>query len=77
MSVAEVLERTMNCRRIHLYWVAFALPLVILWIAATGYEMRADIYFIYGMCAGAVIGLAMGIRVLRRFLRDYREAMDC
>lgn len=76
MQVTEVLERTMRCRKIHLLWVAIALPVIIFWIAATAYMMRADIYFIYGVCFGGLVGLAIGIRVLIKFLADYRELMQ-
>lgn len=76
MPVTEVIGRTMRCRKIHLWTVAVNLPLVIFWCAAMAYTMKADIYFVSGMCAGGLIGLILGIHVLLRFLRDYRDAMQ-
>ena len=76
MPVTEVLERTMRCRKLHLRWEIYVLPIVVLWVAATAYTMQADIYFVYGVITGGFIGLVMGIRVLLRFLNDYREVMQ-
>lgn len=33
-AVASRLKRTMKCRRAHIWWAAFAMPLVIIWAAA-------------------------------------------
>lgn len=76
MSVSEVLARTMKCRKIHLWTVAVNLPIVIFWCAAMAYTMKADIYFVSGVCAGGLLGLILGIHVLMRFLRDYRDAIQ-
>lgn len=76
MPVTEVIGRTMRCRKIHLWTAAVNLPLVIFWCAAMAYTMKADIYFVSGMCAGGLIGLILGIHTLMRFLRDYRDAMQ-
>ena len=75
MPVAEVLERTLKCRKIHLLWLAVAMPFAIFWCAVMAYDVHADIYLFYGICAGGVVGLIVGIRVLFRFLRDYRDAL--
>lgn len=76
MPVTEVLARIMKCRKIHLWTVVINLPLVIFWCAAMAYTMKADFYFVSGVCAGGLIGLILGIHTLMRFLRDYREAMQ-
>lgn len=75
MPVAEVLERTMKCRRAHIWWVAFAMPLVIIWAAALAYTMRVDIYMVYGILFGGAVGLVIGIRIMLDFMADYRRAM--
>ena len=75
MPVAEVLERTLKCRKIHLLWLAVAMPFAIFWCAVMAYDVHADIYLFYGICAGAIVGLIVGLRVLFRFLRDYRDAL--
>lgn len=75
MPVAEVLERTMKCRRAHIWWAAFAMPLVIIWAAALAYTMRVDIYMVYGILFGGAVGLVIGIRIMLDFMADYRRAM--
>lgn len=76
MSVTEVLERTMKCRRIHVRFVAIAAPFAIFWCAGAAYIMQANIYIFYGICTGGFVGLIVGINVLMNFLNDYREAMQ-
>ena len=75
MSVTEVMRRILNCRKIHLRWVVIVLPIVIFWCAALAYVMQANIYFVYGICAGGIVGLVIGVHVLLRFLHDYRAAL--
>lgn len=76
MSVTEVLQRTLDCRKIHIRWVVFAVPVVIGWCAAMAWYLKADIYAICGICFGAIVGLTIGIRVLMNFMNDYRQALQ-
>lgn len=76
MPVHDVLFRIMDCRRKHLTFVAVALPCVFLWCAYLGYSHRLDVYFLGGIVSGGMIGLAIGIRMLLRFLDDYRAALE-
>lgn len=75
MSVTEVLQRTLDCRKIHIRWVVFAVPVVIGWCAAMAWYLKADIYAVSGICFGAIVGLTIGIRVLMNFMNDYRQAL--
>lgn len=75
MPLKEVLRRTLNCRKIHLWWVALALPMGIFWCAMLAYTMSADSYFIAGIYIGGTCGLVVGLHVLIRFMHTYREAL--
>lgn len=61
MSVTEVLERTIRCRKLHLYWVAFAIPVVIFLCALMAYTLRAQPILIYACLTGGLIGLILGL----------------
>lgn len=76
MSVRDVLFRIMDCRKKHLTFVAFVMPCAFLWCLALVYLHRLDNYFVIGAVSGAIIGAFIGWRVLSRFLRDYREALE-
>lgn len=76
MSVHDVLFRIMDCRKKHLTFVVVGLPCVFLWCLYLGYSHRLDVYFLGGIISGGVIGLALGIRVLLRFLDDYSAALE-
>lgn len=75
MPVAEVLDRTLKCRKVHLTWAAVVGPVAIIWCALTAYAMQTDIYLVYGILTGALLGFIMGLHILLNFLRDYRRAL--
>lgn len=76
MSVTEVLKRTMTCRKVHMWWIVGACPFALLWCLALEHIMQANSGFVYGMLVGGVVGVVIGIRALRDFLREYRRVME-
>lgn len=75
MSVTEVVERARMCRKIHLLSQAVLLPLVIAVICVLGHSIRES-FFLYGIIAGATIGIAIGIKQWVRIMKIYRSVID-
>lgn len=72
MSVSEVAERAMACRRVHLMFMFWSIPLAIATVTLIALSLKATPYMTASILTGAAIGLAIGICQLRRFLADYR-----
>ena len=72
MSVNAVIMRCLHCRKRHLQCMAVLIPLAIVFIGLMGYGMAREPYFLSGMAAGAIVGLAIGVRQLMNFMSDYR-----
>lgn len=73
MSVAEVAEKSMFYRKRHLQFMAILMPMAITLIGFTAYVFSTDVFFLYGMIAGAIFGITMGIIQFRRFMAEYRR----
>lgn len=76
MPVRDVLARIMDCRKKHMTYVVIAMPCAFLWCLSLVYLHHPNGYFVTGALSGFVIGAFVGWRVLHRFLRDYREALE-
>lgn len=76
MTVAEVSKRALLCRRRHLQFICFSLPMVLLMILFIMLSKNLNLYMIYGMIGGFVFGLALGLRELFKFLSDYRTLSE-
>ena len=76
MTVEEVITQSMLCRKRHLQSIMLLLPLAfgLIFYIALCYD--ADRFALYGVIAGAVTGVLIGINQLLSFLRDYRCTMD-
>lgn len=75
MSVEETHSAILRCRRQHLIFVAVALPITIGWIIFTAC-VSSDMAVITGIVTGALVGLALGVLILMRFLKDYKDATN-
>lgn len=73
MSVEEVINKALYYRKKHIECIIFLIPFVIVVIAAMVYAFGADTYIIYGMVAGFVGGLAIGIRHYIDFMSQYKK----
>ena len=76
MPVIEVLHKTWLCRKRHLQFIAYFLPVDILFIGIIFTMSDGSISFLCGIIAGTVIGLIIGIKNLRRFMADYRKIFE-
>lgn len=77
MPVIEVLRKAWMCRKRHLQFIAYFLPVDILYIGMMFTLSDGSISFLCGIIAGTVTGLVIGIKNLRRFMADYREIFEC
>lgn len=73
MPVAEVLRKTIRCRKLHLYSIMYVAPVALFFISGIIYLGHGDSYFVAGVLCGAILGLAIGLRQLMLFLNDYRD----
>lgn len=76
MTVDDVLRKTMYCRKKHLQFIVILLPMALALFAGMIYSFNADMAIIYGMIAGFLIGLGIGLKKLSDFLKDYRRILD-
>lgn len=49
------------------------LPLALLFIGNLTWLLSGDIWFVYGIVAGALVGVAFGIRQFMQFMAEYRD----
>ncbi len=72
MTVNEVIRKALYYRKRHLQFVMVLLPVAILMLGVLAYSMSSDVYVIYGMVCGAVVGIILGAIQLCKFLKAYR-----
>lgn len=72
MSVVEVSDRALKCRRRHLQSMAVLIPIAAVLVCGIIYALGADKYAVYGAIGGAAIGLAFGYTIFRRMMSDYK-----
>ena len=68
--------RSMQCRRIHLWFVAIALPVAIGLIIFAMNLSGVNREMMISMGIGGAVGLAVGIKILCRCMADYRSLTD-
>ena len=73
MSVSQVIEKAMNCRKKHLESMIFLIPFAILVAGLMAYSFKAEKAVIIGMAAGGITGLVLGYRQFRKFMDDYKR----
>lgn len=76
MSVSEVARRALLYRRRHIQFMAILIPYAVVMIAFTGYAMSHDKYFLVGVVAGAIIGLAIGTVIFLKTMADYKRLSE-
>lgn len=76
MTISEVAQKALLYKRRHLQSIIILLPMAIALIIVTAYAFSFDSYIIAGMITGALLGLAIGITQLCRFLSYYRDLSE-
>ena len=74
LPVNEVALRTRAIKKMHLLSIAILAPMAACTIWLLIMSLRTELLVSLG--AGAAIGLAIGLRILRGMLRDYRQIID-
>lgn len=72
LPVSEVVQRALTCRRRHHQFMMILIPLCAVVLGLFIWGAGGNIYLIAGMGAGAVIGLAIGLRQYFDFMAQYR-----
>lgn len=75
MTVEEVLHKSIFYRKRHLQFIMVFLPLATAIILTAGIYLSSDMYMVYGMAAGALFGIAIGVKQFMDFMRDYRDVI--
>ncbi len=73
---ARVIEVVKKCKKIHLIFICFSIPVVIVFIGFIGWQLCNNIYMLMGIIVGAVTGFVIGLFQLFEFLRDYRDLLN-
>lgn len=73
---ARVIETVRKCRKIHLIFICFSIPMAIALIGFIAWQFSNSIYMLICIIVGAVTGLVIGIFQLMEFLRDYRDLLN-
>lgn len=75
MTVNEVSNKALFYRKRHLQFIVVLLPMAIIVIGSL--MMLTDItpYFIYGVIAGGILGLVLGLRQFLNFMADYKSLL--
>lgn len=73
MSVAEVCSLAIYYRKRHLQFVVILIPMAVVLLGGIAWALSSNMYLIYGIITGALVGLILGTRQLYAFLDSYRS----
>ncbi|MCM1110027.1 MAG: hypothetical protein NC336_02330 [Clostridium sp.] len=76
MNISEISRESMYYRKRHLQFMAALIPMAIMLLCFTGYLFASEMYFLYGMIVGVILGAIIGTRQFRRFMAEYRRLSD-
>lgn len=75
MGVEEVAVKARKYKRIHHYCqvvlISMCIPILI-----TMFDAYPGVYYRWGMVAGAIVGLAIGLSLYFKMMRNYRDMID-
>ncbi len=72
MTVKEVAEKALLFRKRHLQSMILLIPFALATVGLMAYCFKAEPYMIYGIMAGAALGVVIGYRQFREFMNEYR-----
>ena len=73
MTTMEVIQRSYDCRKLHIMCIIILLPLIFLFGWWVVYMHHADPAILWAMALGAAVGAMFGIYQLRLFMADYKS----
>lgn len=72
-SLRDVAKQAARCWKIHKLAIFFNIPLAIGAVILFGFAMNADKFMVFGMICGGIGGLLIGLRLLRKFIYEYKQ----
>lgn len=76
MTVKEVSDKAMYYRSKHLMFIAILLPMMFGILGFLVYALGYNIYIIWGILAGLLVGGALGFRQFLEFMSEYRKLRE-
>lgn len=76
MTITEVAQKAMFYKKRHIQSIFLLLPMAAAVIIATACAFSFDSYLLIGMITGGLIGVALGVMQLCRFLAYYRDLSE-
>lgn len=76
MNVREVINEALKLRKRHFQFMLFTIPWGIWMLGYIIYCCADNIYMMYGIAAGAVTGLLIGLYQLSEFMADYKRITE-
>lgn len=76
MDVNAVQRKALFYRKRHLQFVLILLPMALGLVGFLAYKVSEDVYMLWGIIIGILVGLAIGSRELMRFMSDYKKATE-
>lgn len=76
MTVSEVIDKAMYYRKKHLQSMIFLIPFALLVVGLMAYSFKADVYILYGMGAGFLVGIIIGTFQFKEFMSEYRKIKE-
>lgn len=73
MPVVEVCNRALYYRKRHFQFIAVLLPMCLILLVLLAWLLSSNQYIVYGIATGAVIGIVIGLFVLNKFLKEYKN----
>lgn len=76
MSVSEVYAKAMYYRRKHLQFMMVLIPMAAIVVSLIVWFVGVEPSIVFSMICGAAVGLLIGLRQFRAFMRDYRNLSE-
>ena len=76
MTTSEVLQKIITTRKLHFIFMSILLPIGVGIIVLITFAFPDNREIVWGVIAGAIIGLGIGLMKLMDFLRDYRNLIS-
>ena len=75
MSVSEIIGKARKLKHMHHVFMCILLPFAIVCVVLMIYLLVDNIYMLAGIAVGGIVGLAVGLSLYFRMMREYREIM--
>lgn len=76
MTVRQVTEKALKLKKFHLRGIMYLLPMALFVFGLLLYMFDFEFYFTLGVCAGALVGGAIGFYQYKEFMKEYHTLID-